>query len=70
MLQLNIQKVNLNILLAALCALITFVPVLNFVLAVPGELVLALGAWVLSNGLISAFLFLYSRLNRSLAVRS
>lgn len=70
MLHLNIQKINLTGLLAALCALITLVPVLNFVLAVPGELLLALGAWVLSNGLISAFLFFYSRLNRSLAVHS
>lgn len=70
MLQLNIQKINLTGLLAALCALITLVPVLNFALAVPGELGLALGAWVLSNGLISAFLFLYSRLTRSLGTRS
>lgn len=70
MLHLNTQKINQNVLLAGLCALITLVPVVNFALTVPGELLLTLGAWAVSNGLISALLFLYSRMNRPAAVRA
>lgn len=70
MVNLNTTKINHNVLLATLCALITLVPVVNFALTVPGELVLTLGAWVISNGLISTLLFLYSRMNRPVAVRA
>lgn len=70
MLHLNTIKINQNVLLAGLCALITLIPVLNFALTVPGELVLTLGAWLVSNGLISALLFLHSRMSRPLAVHS
>lgn len=70
MLHLNTQKLNANLLLSALCALITLVPVINFALTVPGELVLVLGAWAVSNSLISALLFLYSRMKAAAPVRS
>lgn len=59
------KKLSHNYLLAALCALITFIPVLNYALTVPSELVLVLGAWLISNLVISAFLLLHSRLDRS-----
>ncbi|MFZ4662857.1 MAG: hypothetical protein ACOYNY_37975 [Caldilineaceae bacterium] len=51
--------------LAGLCALITFLPVLNHCLAVPGEMLLTLAAWLLSNGIVSAGLFVYIRLRRT-----
>jgi hypothetical protein len=51
--------------LVGLCALITFLPVFNHCLAVPGEMVLTLAAWLLSNGVVSAGLFVYSRLRRA-----
>lgn len=66
----NTQKLNPNFLLAGLCALITLVPVVNFALTVPGELMLVLGAWFVSNALISMLLFLHSRLTATVAVRS
>ena len=66
----NITKINQTVLLAGLCALITLLPVLNFALTVPGELMLTLGAWAVSNGLISTLLFLHSRLSRLVTVRS
>lgn len=70
MLNLNTTKINHNVLLAGLCALITLVPVVNFALTVPGEIALTLGAWAISNGLISTLLFLYGRLNRPVTVRA
>lgn len=70
MVNLNTTKINHNVLLASLCALITLVPVVNFALTVPGEIVLTLIAWAVSNGLISALLFLYGRMNRPVAVRA
>lgn len=70
MLYLNTQKLNANLLLAGLCALITLVPVVNFALTVPGEMMLVLGAWAVSNGLISALLFLHSRITAAASVRS
>lgn len=70
MVNLNTTKISHNVLLASLCALITLVPVVNFALTVPGEIVLTLIAWVVSNGLISALLFLYGRMNRPVAVRA
>ena len=70
MLNLNTTKINHNVLLAGLCALITLVPVVNFALTVPGELVLTVGAWAISNGLISTLLFLVGRMNRPAAVRA
>ena len=51
--------------LAGLCALITFLPVLNYCVAVPGEMFLTLAAWFLSNSIISAGLFIYSRMTRT-----
>jgi len=51
--------------LAGLCALITFLPVLNYCVAVPGEMILTLAAWFLSNSIISAGLFVYSRMSRT-----
>lgn len=66
----NITKINQTVLLAGLCALITLVPVLNFALTVPGEMMLTLAAWAVSNGLISTLLFLHSRMSRPAAARA
>jgi len=51
--------------LAGLCALITFLPVLNYCIAVPGEMILTLAAWFLSNSIVSTGLFVYSRMTRT-----
>jgi len=51
--------------LAGLCALITFLPVLNYCIAVPGEMILTLAAWFLSNSVVSAGLFVYSRMTHT-----
>ncbi len=51
--------------LAGFCALITFLPVLNHCMAVPGEMMLTLAAWFLSNSIISTGLFVYNRLTRT-----
>jgi hypothetical protein len=58
------KKLNQYSLLAGMCAGITFLPVLNHCLAVPGELLLTLTAWFLSNCVIAIALFIYSRFLR------
>lgn len=48
--------------LAGLCALLTFLPVLDYCVDVPAEMMLTLTAWFLSNSIVSTGLFVYSRL--------
>jgi hypothetical protein len=60
---LSTKKINSHYLLAGLCALISLLPVLNYSLTVPGEMVLTLAAWFVSNVVISTSLYLYSRWN-------
>ncbi|MEZ4734193.1 MAG: hypothetical protein R3E79_44430 [Caldilineaceae bacterium] len=67
---LTVGKINRNYLLAGLCALITLIPVLNYTIAVPDELLLTLVAWGGSNGLITGCLLVYSRWGRSWALHS
>lgn len=58
-------KFNQYYLLSGLCALISLLPVLNYSLAVPGEMALTLIAWFLSNVVVSVALFFYSRFGRA-----
>jgi len=59
-----LKRLNQYYLLVGMCAGITFLPVLNHCLAVPGELFLSLAAWFLSNCVIAIALFIYSRFLR------
>lgn len=70
MLNLMNKKYNQYFLFAGLCALISLLPVLNYSLAVPGEMVLTLTAWFLSNSVIVLALFLYSRFDRTVTTRA
>ncbi len=54
--------------LALLCALISLIPVLNYSLAVPDEMLLTMSAWLLSNLVIAAYLWLSSRATRTTRV--
>ena len=56
--------------LALLCALISLVPVLNYVLTVPAEMMVTLGAWLFGNLVITLSLVLYSRTTRPARVKA
>lgn len=59
----NLIKKNLNpyCAFAVLCALITLLPVINYSLSTPADLVVTLVIWVLSNMVTCSGLFFYSR---------
>lgn len=59
----NLIKKNLNpyCAFAVLCALITLLPVINYSLSTPADLVVTIAAWFLSNLVICTGLFFYSR---------
>ncbi|MBX3013272.1 MAG: hypothetical protein KF832_17265 [Caldilineaceae bacterium] len=59
---------NHPLVLGGLCALITLLAVLRYGMSTPAELPLVLAIWLLCNGMISALLFFYGRLQRSLIV--
>lgn len=51
--------------LSLLCPLITLIPVLTFLWSTPAEAGLTLGAWLVSNGMIVALVWLLCRLERT-----
>lgn len=63
---LNLIKKNLNscYVLSALCALISLLPVFKYSFSAPGDLILTLVIWLLSNLVISTFFFYYNRNDR------
>ncbi len=69
MLQLMPKKLN-HYSLAILCALISLIPVLNYSLVVPDEMLLTLAAWLLSNLVITTYLLLSSRATRTTRVNA
>lgn len=59
------KNLNYKSWLSILCPLITLIPVLNFVWSAPGESMLTLGAWFISNLMMLTMLWLLGRLERA-----
>lgn len=60
-----LENLSYKSLLSILCPLITLIPVLTFVWSVPAEAGLTLGAWLISNLLIQALLWMIAHMERS-----
>lgn len=63
------QWLRAKSLLSIFCPLITFVPVLAFILVIPAEALITLAAWLISNVVILVLLWSLGRIVRGMQKR-
>lgn len=61
----NFTNLSYKSWLSMLCPLITLIPVLTFLWSTPAEAGLTLGAWLVSNGMVVALVWLLGRMERA-----